>query len=200
MVVFIGLAAQQAFANLVGGIFIIMFKPVRLADMIKVGNLEFGIVVDITLRHTVIRNFENNHILIPNATINSDVVVNNSITDERVCRHITIGISYDSDVDVATKIIQEEAEKHPNSIDVRSEQDIADGAPYIRVRLVNYGQSSIDLKAWVWVDSWGNGFATHCDILDAVKRRFDQEGIEIPFPYRTLVYKNELIEGGRKSS
>jgi small conductance mechanosensitive channel len=193
IVVFIGLAAQQAFANLIGGIFIVIFKPFRVGDMIKVGNLEFGIVVDITLRHTVIRNFENNHIMIPNANINSDVVVNNSITDERVVRHLAIGISYDSDIDRAIRIIQEEGEKHPNSMDVRTPQDLENGAPYVRVRVVNYGQSSIDLKAYVWVDSWDNGWATHCDILESVKKRFDREGIEIPFPYRTLVYKNDLM-------
>ena len=192
VLVFVGLAAQTAFANIVGGVFIIVFKPFRLGDMIQVGNLSMGIVVDITLRHTVIRNFENNHIIIPNANINSEVVVNNSILDEKVCRHITFGISYDSNVDLAMKIIREESEKHPNTIDVRTKEDIKGGVPYIRVRMINYGESSIDLKAWVWVDKWTNGFATHCDILQSVKARFDAEGVEIPFPYRTLVYKKDL--------
>ncbi len=194
MLVFVGLAAQTAFANIVGGVFIIVFKPFRIGDMIQVGSLQQGIVVDITLRHTIIRNFENNHIIIPNANINSDVVVNNSILDEKVCRHITFGISYDSNVELATRIIQEVSENHPNTIDVRTQKDIDDGAPYIRVRMINYGESSIDLKAWVWIDKWTNGFAAHCDILDAVKKRFDQEGVEIPFPYRTLVYKKDLPE------
>ena len=64
IVAIIGFAAQQAFSNIVSGIFIVMFKPFRVGDLIKVGQQDYGVVEDITLRHTVINNFENKRIII----------------------------------------------------------------------------------------------------------------------------------------
>jgi small-conductance mechanosensitive channel len=192
LMVFVGLAAQEAFSNIVGGIFIIIFRPFRVGDLIKVGNLDHGIVRYITLRHTVIRNFENNHIFIPNSIISSDTVINNSIEDPAVCRLLEIGISYDSDLDLAIRIIQEEAQSHPNTIDRRTPEQISNNDHPVRVRLVGYGDFSINLIAYVWVDNFLNGRNVQSDLLMAIKKRFDKEGVEIPFPYRTVVYKKDL--------
>ena len=194
LMVFVGLAAQQAFSNIVGGIFIIMFKPFRVDDLIKVGNLEYGIVTDITLRHTVIRNFENNHTYIPNSVISSETVINNSIEDPAVCRMVKMGISYDSDLDLAIQIIREEIKSHPNTIERQAPEQIERGDHPIQVRLVGYGESSIDLVAYVWVDNFRNARMAHSDLLISIKKRFDKAGIEIPFPYRTLVYKKDLTD------
>ena len=71
-------ASQAAFANIVSGIFIVIFKPFRVNDIVDVGNLTKGRVEDITLRHTVIRNFENRRQIIPNSVISSEVIVNSS--------------------------------------------------------------------------------------------------------------------------
>ncbi len=192
MVVFIGLAAQEAFSNIVGGIFIVMFRPFRVGDLIKVGSLDYGIVEDITLRHTVIINFENKRIIIPNAVISSDVIINDSIDDENVCRMIEFGISYDSDVELATKIIQEVASKHPRCIDVRTDEDKKNKAPQVNVRVLSFGDSSVNLRAEVWTNDPFRARRMHTDINKSVKKRFDIEGVEIPFPYRTVVYKKDL--------
>jgi small conductance mechanosensitive channel len=113
----LGLASQQAFSNIVGGVFIVIFKPFRVNDIIKVGNNPFGMVEDITLRHTVIRSFENRRIIIPNSIIGNETILNSSIVEERVCNFIEIGISYDSDIDKAMNIMRDEALKHPLCID-----------------------------------------------------------------------------------
>ena len=192
LVAIIGFAAQQAFANIVGGIFIVISKPFRVGDMVKVGSLDYGIVEDITLRHTVINSFENKRIIVPNAVVNSETIVNDNIEDQKVCRWIEFGISYDSNADLATKIIQEEAMKHPRCIDVRTKEQKKAGEPQVAVRMVSLGDFSVNLRAYVWIDDPNYGIATHSDINRAVKKRFDKEGIEIPFPYRTVVYKKDL--------
>jgi len=192
LVVVIGLAAQQAFSNIIGGIFIVIFRPFRVGDVIQVGSLEYGIVEDINLRHTTIRTFKNNRIIIPNSVISSENIINDSIDDPRLRKDIEVGISYDSDLDLAIRIMQEEAVKHPKCIDMRTEAEKKGGTPQVIVRVVNFGDFSVDLKALVWTSNALVSFDMHSDINRAIKKRFDSEGIEIPFPYRTVVYKNDL--------
>ena len=188
----IGFAAQAAFSNIINGIFIVISKPYRVGDMIKVGDRDYGIVADITLRHTVIRDFKNKSIIIPNSVIASETVINDSIADPKICRWIEVGISYDSDVNKAIKIIQEEAEKHPNCIDNREKHHIGNAGNKVNVRHMGFGDFSINLRAYVWTDKPLEAVQMHSDINMAIKKRFDAEGIEIPFPYRTLVYKKDL--------
>ena len=81
----IGFASQEAFSNIVSGIFIVIFKPFRVGDNIKIGDLHQGTVEDITLRHTIINNFENRRIIIPNTVISGQTIINSTIEDEKVC-------------------------------------------------------------------------------------------------------------------
>lgn len=190
----IGFASQAAFSNIVSGIFIVIFKPFRVGDIIKISNLYSGVVEDITLRHTVISDFENKRLIIPNAVISAETIHNSNIVDKKVCNHIWYGISYDSDVDLATTIIQEEAMKHPNFLDNRTPEEKAAGVPPVIVRLMEFAESSIQLRANVWSEGPLEGFELKCDINRTIKKRFDSEGIEIPFPYRTIVYKEKKKE------
>ena len=188
----IGFASQQAFSNIVSGIFIVIFKPFRVGDRVKIGTSYAGVVEDITLRHTVIRNFENQRIIIPNSIMSSETIVNSSIVDQKICKFLEFGISYDADVDKAMKIIQEEAMAHPFSIDNRKEEELANDEPMVPVRVIGFGDSSVNLRAWIWADDPPNAFRMGCDLNKSIKERFDKEGIEIPFPYRTLVYKKDI--------
>ena len=187
-----GLAAQQAFSNIISGVLIVIFKPFRVGDMIQVGEAEYGVVEDITLRHTILTNFQNNRIIIPNSIIGTEKIVNNIIEDEKICKWIEVGISYDSDVDLAIQIIQEEATKHPKCISNLNQFQKEMEEPQVEVRLMSFGEYSINLRAYVWTNDAWNAMRMHSDINKAIKKRFDNEGIEIPFPYRTLVYKKDL--------
>jgi small-conductance mechanosensitive channel len=93
---------------------------------------------------------------------------------------------------LATKILQEESIKHPFSFDNRSKKEKKENKPQVPVRLVSFGDHSINLRAYVWTKDPLSVYEMHSDINKAIKRRFDAEGIEIPFPYRTIVYKNDL--------
>ena len=184
-------ASQQAFSNIVSGVFIVIFKPFRVNDLVDVGNLPKGRVEDITLRHTVIRSFENRRMIIPNSVISSEILVNSSIVDETICNFIDMGISYDSDIDKAMQIMHDEGVAHPNYIDNRSEEEIKEGVLPVTTRVMGFGDSSVNLRTFIWSKDHSSGYVMKTDLYKSIKEQFDKQGIEIPFPYRTIVYKDK---------
>ena len=186
----VGFAAQQSLGNIVSGVFIVISKPYQINDRISMSDGQRGFVEDISLRHTVIRNFENQRIIIPNSIISNQVLINSNYADSKVCKLLTIGISYESDIDLAKKIIREEAEGHPLVFDNRTPEEKMEGKPIVMVRVILLNESSVDLRAWVWASTASDGFVLECDVLESVKKRFDREGIVIPFPQRTISYLN----------
>ena len=188
----IGFASQKAFGNILSGIFILIFKPFSVRDTLEITSEGMkGVVEEITLRHTVIRDYENRRIIIPNSLISETTLVNSTISDQRIKKHIEFGISYDSDIDLAKHIIVNEIRKHPKFIDARTEEEMLSGVPDVVIRLIALADFSVNLKAYVWTNSNDDAFELQCDILESVKKRFDKEGVEIPFPYRTIVFKNK---------
>ena len=189
LAIIIGFASQAAFANIISGIFIVSSKPIRVGDFIKITEEYMGVVEDITLRHTVIRNNENRRIIIPNAVVNSQTIINSNIIDEKVCSLIEIGVSYDTDLDHAIGVLQDEIVRHPLSIDNRTPEDIEAGVPRIVVRVMGFLESSVKLRAYAWAATSMDAFVLRTDVYRTIKKRFDKEGIEIPYPYRTVVIK-----------
>jgi len=190
--VVVGFASQKAFSNIISGIFILIFKPFKISDIIEFNNGKKGIVEDITLRHTLIKDYENRRIVIPNSIISEETITNCNIQDEKIRNHLIFSISYDSNIDTAIKIIKKEAGKHPLIIDHRTEEEKQNNEPAVLVRVVALSDFSVDLKAYVWSNNNDEGFAIKCDLLKSVKEQFDKNNIEIPFPYRTIVYKNDI--------
>jgi len=189
----IGVASQEALANLVGGVFIISFKPFRVGDLIKVTDAMIGNVTDITLRHTVIRNFENKMIVIPNSIINKEKLINYNLGELKCCERIEIGISYDSDIDLAKKIMQEECEAHPFIYDNRSLYEKEIDRPIVKTAVVSLNDFSITIRAWAWGKTFNDCFELKISVLESIKKRFDLEDIEIPYPYRTIVMKEKKV-------
>lgn len=185
-----GIASQEALANIIGGFFIIWFKPFKIGDTVRIDDIQ-GSVTDITLRHTVIRNYDNNRIVIPNSVINQARVTNFDIQDPFVCERIEIGVSYTSDLKLAQKIMREVCEAHPNTIDVRTAEEIENGEPMIRTAITRIDESAIIVRAWAWSANVDNGYGLRFGVLENVKERFDREGIEMPYPYRSIVMRKE---------
>ena len=192
LAVVVGFASQQALGNVVSGIFIILFKPFRLNDRLSIQTFR-GIVEDISLRHTVIRDLENKRIIIPNSIIGSEIIVNADFKEDNICKWIDVNISYDSDIDLAKSIIADEVLKHPFHIDPRNPQQIADGDPVVPVRVILLGDSSIHLRAWAWAKDTPSSFIMNCDLLESIKKRFDKENVTIPFP-QLRIHKNKNDE------
>lgn len=190
----IGFASQEAFSNIISGIFIVIFKPFRVGDNIKIGELHQGVVEDITLRHTIINNFENRRIIIPNTVISGQTIINSTIEDEKVCTFIEIGISYESNQDKAIAILRKVIEAHANCRDNRTAEEIENGIPKVVIRMLGFGESSVNLRAYAWAANSGEGFVLKCDVYETLKKEFDLNGIEIPYPHRTIVYKNKPDE------
>lgn len=188
LAVAVGFASQNALSNLISGVFIIMFKPFRVNDRLRMRDTLSGVVEDISLRHTVIRDFENRRIIIPNSVMNQEVIINADFQDDNICRWVEIGIGYGSDIDKARAIIREEAQRHPLHTDVRTPEDIAAGKEDVVVRVIALGEYSVNMRAYVWASNQANAFVLGCDLLESIKKRFDAEGVEIPFPYRNLVH------------
>ncbi len=179
----VGLASQDALSNVIGGLFIIFSRPFRVGDFIKVDDVVTGTVMEITLRHTMILNAENRVILIPNSKINSSTIINSTLGDMATCSFVEVGVSYTTDLDFAMNVMREVAMAHPLCIDHRSAADKQNGVPQVITRVIELGDSSITLRAWAWASSTGNAFVLKCDLLKQIKERFDEEKIEIPYPY-----------------
>lgn len=192
LTVVIGFASQKAFSNIISGVFILIFKPFKISDIIEFKDGQKGVVEEITLRHTLIKDYENRRIIIPNSIISEETIINSNIQDEKIRKHIKFSISYDSNIDKAIDIIREEAEKHPLLVENRTKEDLANNAPLVIIRVIALSDYSVDIKAYVWTAGNDNAFILKCDLLKSVKERFGREGIEIPFPYRTIAYKKDL--------
>jgi small conductance mechanosensitive channel len=172
----IGFAMQDVIANFVAGVFIYTDKPFRIGDWIEWdGNS--GIVEDISLRVTRVRTFDNELLTVPNSKLTGGVI-KNPVAKDKLRLKILFGIGYDDDIDTATDIILEEARAHPGIL--------ADPEP--SVRLTELGDSSVGLQSRVWIDnpSRSDFVKTRGEYVTAVKERFDEAGINIPYPTRTL--------------
>ncbi|WP_411963086.1 mechanosensitive ion channel family protein [Haloferax sp. YSMS24] len=180
----IGFAMQDVIANFVAGIFIFTDKPFRINDWIEWdGNS--GVVEDISFRVTRVRTFDNELLTVPNSQL-TDGVIKNPVAKDKLRLQVPFGIGYDDDIERATDIILEEAEAHDGIMD--------DPAP--SVRLTELGDSSVTLKSRIWISnpSRADFVKTRGEYVTSVKRRFDEEGIDIPYPNRTL--SGELSIGG----
>jgi len=189
--VIVGFAAQKAFANIMSGIFLAVSEPIRVGDRVTI-NENYGVIEDITLRHTVIKTWDNNRVIIPNAVMNEVQITNHSIVDEKIIQTLGVGISYDSDIDLAKKIIIEEIRKHPGFVTQYDPTGYVKPETAVTVRVMEYGDSAVKLRAYFWTRDKLTGFVMEKELLESVKKRFDKEGVEIPYPYRTIVYKTDL--------
>ncbi len=181
LAVAIGLASQNALSNIISGIFIVIFKPFSINDRLRLrDNKLSGFVEDITLRHTIIRDFENRRIIIPNSVINQEIIINADFADDKICTFFEITVDVKSDIDLVKSILFDEAIKHPLRCDNRTPEDIEKGKPEILVRVIRIDEYGIRLRTWVWAKNSGDSFIISCDLFESVKKRFDQAEIRMP--------------------
>ncbi len=175
----IGFAAQAAISNLIAGAFIVIFKPFRVGDFIRLDESRLGIVEDITLRHTVINNFENKRLIIPNSVISTESVLNHTIEDHKVLSFNDFNIGLYADVDLARKIIQEEIQKLDFIID-NPDSKISKNKNNSDVRFISADDSKVLLRAYVWTSEPFEEYRNRAILFESVHKRFIAEGIELP--------------------
>jgi small-conductance mechanosensitive channel len=172
----VGFALQDVIKNFVAGVFIFTEQPFRIGDWIEWdGNS--GVVEDISLRVSRIRTFDNELLTVPNSQLTDDVI-KNPVAKGQLRLKFLFGIGYDDDIDEATRIIIDEADDHP--------EILADPAP--TVHLVELGDSSVGLQSRIWIDDPARSDLVKIrgEYVQAVKERFDEADINIPYPNRTI--------------
>lgn len=177
----IGLALQGSLANFASGFLMIMFRPFKVGDLIE-GAGVMGTVESLQIFTTQLRTPDNKKIIIPNASLTGDNIINWSATGTRRV-DMVFGIGYDDDIDKAKRLIAE--------ILAADERVLKDPVP--QVALSELADSSVNFVARPWVktgDYWGVFF----DTTEAVKKRFDAEGISIPYPQSDVHLYQQAIE------
>jgi small conductance mechanosensitive channel len=175
----IGLALQGSLSNFAAGVLMIIFRPFKVGDFIEGAGVA-GIVEEIQIFTTQLATPDNKTIIIPNAKLTGDNIVNYSTKGTRRA-DMVFGIGYDDDIDKARDIIS----------DILSKDERVLKDPPLQVAVSQLGDSSVNFVARAWVkaeDYWGVVF----DSTEAVKKRFDAEGVSIPFPQRDVhIYEHK---------
>ncbi|WP_273838550.1 mechanosensitive ion channel family protein [Halococcus sp. PRR34] len=173
----IGFALQDTLSNFVAGVFIYTDRPFRIGDWIEWdGGSYAGTVEDITFRVTRVRTFDNELLTVPNSVLTGGVIKNPVAKDE-LRLQFTFGIGYEDDIETATDIIMEEAENHPDILD--------DPAPTVRMSTDGaLADSYVGLTSRFWISDPNRAdyLKTRGEYVTNVKQRFDEAGIDIPYP------------------
>ncbi|MBZ6378073.1 mechanosensitive ion channel protein MscS [Pacificimonas flava] len=177
----IGFAFQDVFENFLAGVLLMLREKMRIGDYIICEGVE-GEVTNITLRETYLRRLSNEITVVPNSHLFKNPV--EIITDATMRRHeITAGVSYDTDADMARDLIQKTVEGC----------ELVDSEKPVQVFAAAFGASSIDYTVRWWSGSKPiDMHKSRDEVIRRIKRALDDAGVEIPFPYRTLTFKEPL--------
>ncbi|MCM5661858.1 mechanosensitive ion channel family protein [Galbibacter mesophilus] len=173
----VGLALQGSLANFAGGVLLLIFKPFKVGDWIEAQGVS-GTVKEIGIVNTVLNTFGNQQAIIPNGKLSNDNIVNYSAEPIRR-ENIVAGISYDSDIRKAKDILMDIITTHPKILN----------EPKPEVMVAALADSSVNLNVRYWANN-PDFFACKWYVTEEIKKRFDAEGIEIPYPHQVEIQKN----------
>lgn len=180
----IGLSLQDSLKNFAAGVMLVVFRPFKAGDFVEAAGTS-GVVERISIFSSTFHTVDNREIIIPNGAIYADVIINYSARSTRRI-DLLIGIGYEDDIRKAKSVV--EAVLHADA------RVLTDPAPLIAV--AELGASSVDLHIRPWVKS-ADYFATSCDLKEAIKLAFDENGISIPYPQSDMHVHH--IGGGQGS-
>ena len=169
----IGLSLQSSLSNFASGVMIIFFRPFKVGDFIEAGGVS-GVVEGIQIFSTQMRTGDNKSIIVPNSNITNSNITNYSAKDTRRI-DLTFGIGYGDDLRKAKKVLQEILEK--------DERILKDPAPVVAVSALADSSVNFAVRPWVKTEDY---WAVYFDLTEAVKIRFDEENISIPYPQRDI--------------
>jgi len=179
----VGFGLQSVVSNFLSGLIIMFERPIKIGDRIVVDNVE-GDVVEIGARSTIVLTNDNINIIVPNSKFITENVVNWKYNDAKVRLKINVGVAYGSDLRNVEKLLLEVAEAEADVI--------ADPAPV--VRFMEFGDSALKLELRVWTTSGVTRKGKLVSSLNfAIYDKFQQNGIEIPFPQRDLHIRSSVI-------
>ena len=180
----VGMAARQTLGSLIAGFVLMFARPFEIGDWVSVGDNE-GIVTKITIMNTHLRNFDGEHVVIPNDNV-ADRAVTNRSRDGKLRVHVEVGVDYDADPTRAAAVAAEAVK----------EAKMVDGNPNPQVFPVSFGGSAVDLDIRFWISppTPQRRWRATASVIEEVKARFDTESIDIPFPQRTVGHREPSDE------
>lgn len=181
LMVGIGFGLQNITQNFISGIIILIERPIKVGDIIRVGSAS-GRVVDIRVRSSIIQTRDEVSIIVPNSKLISEEVISDSFSGQRIRQHVRVGVAYGSDVEKVKALLCQAAQSH--------EKVLKDPSP--NAIFESFGDSSLDFDLRFWCnDIWGME-VTASDIRCKIDSLFRKNKIEIPFPQRELHFKNMI--------
>lgn len=169
----VGLALQGSLANFAAGVLMMIFRPFKVNDFVEAAGVA-GIVEEIDIFTTTLKTPDNKKIIVPNSKVTSDNIINYSAKDTRRL-DLVFGVSYGDNIEKVKSIITDVLSKN--------ERILKEPAPTIR--LLTLGDSSVNFAVRPWVNT-ADYWDVYFDIHESIKKRFDAEGISIPFPQRDI--------------
>jgi small-conductance mechanosensitive channel len=179
----IGFGLQTVVNNFVSGLILLFERPIQIGDMIEVGTLG-GEVRRIGARSSTVRTFDGAEVIVPNATLISEPVVNWTLSDRRRRLDLEVGIAYGTDPEVVLELLKGVAEAHSSVLD----------EPEAQALFLEFGDSSLNFRLRVWIPRYEEGFAIRSQLTVAINAALRDAGIQIPFPQRDLHVRS--VEAG----
>ncbi len=177
----LGLGMQRIASNYVSGFIILLDRSIHIGDVVQVGQ-DSGQVSQITTRYTVLKNPGGAEFIVPNEALISNVVQNQSFSDTRVRLATSVGVAYDTDLEMAMRLMSEVAAAHPRVL----------AEPGPKVFVTAFADSAINLELGFWINDPEEGRANvTSDINLALWKAFKAQGVQIPFPQREVRLLNE---------
>jgi MscS family membrane protein len=180
----IGLAAKDTMANMVSGFTLMIDRPFRIGDRIQLGT-QVGDVVDIGLRSTKIKGGDNTYLIIPNSELCNTTLINLAFPDSRGKGKINLGIAYGSDVERAKELLVATAAAVPGVLP----------EPAPEAYFTGFGDSALSLALFFGTDHYEGIFACTDRINCAILKSFQDNGINIPYPTRTVLFEKDANRG-----
>jgi len=171
----LGFGLQEIVANFVSGLILLWERPIRIGDLITVGD-QSGTVTRIQMRATTVTNFEKKEMIIPNKSFITSQVVNWTLSDRVIRVQIAVGVKYGTDTARVTEILYAVARSHPYVLSEPAPRAIFD----------RFGESTLDFLLNVYVDNVDHAFACRHEINSRINEEFARAGIEIAFPQRDV--------------
>lgn len=169
----VGLALQGSMANFAAGVLMVIFKPFKLGDFIEAGGVA-GIVFEIGIFNTIVQTVDNKKIIVPNGAVTGGTITNYSANDTRRI-DLVVGVSYQDDLDRVRKVLQQILADEPRILP----------EPEATIAVLELADSSIDFAFRPWVNT-ADYWPVYFNLNEQIKKRFDAEGISIPFPQRDV--------------
>ncbi|TVP55835.1 MAG: mechanosensitive ion channel family protein [Nodularia sp. (in: Bacteria)] len=184
----VGLALQDTLTNLFSGFYLIISQQVRTGDYVKLDDGYEGYVTDITWRNTTIREIKNNIIIVPNSRLGSAIFTNYHLPVKAITLTMDVGVGYDSDLERVERVTIEVAKEVMEEI----APELMEIEPFIRFHTFN--DFSIDFKLSMRVNEYFDQRMAKHLFIKKLHKRYQQEGIQIPFPIRDVYVQNNGTE------